>query len=59
MRAFKSQEMEIILNQLAPLFYKNLSGVSIEHKEDIYQELTLTCMKVVNDFDFSQSYEFA
>jgi len=54
--AFKEQDMETIIEELTPLFYKHMRGVPENVREDVFQELALTCMQVVKKYDFSQEH---
>lgn len=54
--AFEEQDMETIIEELTPLFYKHMRGVPENVREDAFQELALTCMQVVKKYDFSQEH---
>lgn len=54
--AFEQQDMDTIVTELTPLFYKYMKGVPDSCREDLFQELVLTCMQVVEGYDFSQQH---
>lgn len=56
--AFNQQDTEIILRELTPLLYKYMKGVPSSDREDVFQELALTCVQVVARYDFSQVHPF-
>lgn len=57
MYAFQKQDMDTIVEELRPLFFKHMIGVSANNREDVFQELVLCCLKVVNKYDFSEQYK--
>lgn len=58
LEAFKQQDMETILEELSPLFYKYIGGLPESVREDVRQELVLTCIQVTTKYDFSQLHLF-
>lgn len=58
LRAFKEEDTDTILNELLPLFYKHMKGVSPSMREEVFQELVLTCVQVVSKYDFQQTHQF-
>ena len=58
LRAFKEQDTDTVLRELTPLLYKHMKGVPAPIREDVFQELALTCVQVVARYDFSQPHPF-
>lgn len=58
LNAFREQDMDIIVEELTPLFYKHMKGIPEETRQDVFQELVLICIEVVKKYDFSQQHEF-
>ena len=56
LQAFKEQDLEVIVDELTPLFYKHMKGVPSSMREDVFQELRLNCIQVVSKYDFSKKY---
>lgn len=57
LNAFQEQDMETIIEELKPLFFKHMTGVSANNREDIFQELVLSCLQVVVKYDFSEQHK--
>ena len=57
LQAFKEQNLEVIVDELTPLFYKYMKGVPSSMREDVFQELRLNCIEVVSKYDFSKKYK--
>lgn len=58
LQAFREQDMETILDELRPLIYKHMKGVPHLMREEVLQELLLTCVQVVSKYDFHQTHRF-
>lgn len=55
LNAMINNDTETIISELEPLIFKNIRGVHSNIREDIYQELILTIINVINNFDYEQS----
>lgn len=54
--AFKRKDLNTIIEELTPLFYKHMKGVPPSVREDVLQELKLNCIRVVSTYDFNNHY---
>lgn len=54
--AFKEKDLNTIIEELTPLFYKHMKGVPPSVREDVLQELKLNCIHVVIKYELSNHY---
>ncbi len=57
--AFKNNNTEKVVTELMPLIYKHSTGISLGMREDIIQELILTCISVTQRYDFNSGKDLS
>lgn len=55
LEAFSEKDILVIVEELKPLIYKNMNKADYNIQEDLYQELILSIIKVINNFDYERN----